>query len=390
MRAIRVGLAAGALVFGLACDFEIKPVGPAPDPEPPTISGPPVTLEVSPDAAKIRRGEILYLTATYRDAAGRLAVGPTVRWFSSQPQIVAVNPAGEAQGMREGWARVTARGGGLEGSSSVTVTLPPAAAGPCGEPRPTWIWCDDFELDRLASYSPADTHADVMSRAWGFGAGNSWGLRVRFAPGQVYGGLLRVGFGRTPPFVNPVDSGTGGYRDIYWRFLVRLPLGWPGAGDSLLLSAAHVLAVPALAQAAVATVRGGTGAERDHLVAEARSGTDEAGTLLTRFFDHVAAMRFLGAPAESLGALKAENAGWFGCVEGHVRLNDPGQSNGVFEMWAFGFFRVQLTALNWVGAYADYAINAVDLAPAWPGGAPQSVELHFDNFVVATQRIGCS
>ena len=85
----------------------------------------------------------------------------------------------------------------------------------------------------------------------------------------------------------------------------------------------------------------------------------------------------------------AANVGTWHCIEAHVRLNDAGSSNGVFEFWINGASQVQKTTLNWLGAYSAYGINAVFLESYWNNGSPVAQERYFDNFVVSTERIGC-
>jgi hypothetical protein len=85
----------------------------------------------------------------------------------------------------------------------------------------------------------------------------------------------------------------------------------------------------------------------------------------------------------------AAHVGQWYCVETHVRLNDAGQSNGVFELWINGAPEAQRTRLNWVGNYSAYGINAVFLENYWNAGSPVPQDRFMDNFVVSTSRIGC-
>jgi hypothetical protein len=40
-------------------------------------------------------------------------------------------------------------------------------------------------------------------------------------------------FGKTPsPYFRPVDDGTAGYREIYWRHFIKFHAGWVGAGGN--------------------------------------------------------------------------------------------------------------------------------------------------------------
>ena len=79
---------------------------------------------------------------------------------------------------------------------------------------------------------------------------------------------------------------------------------------------------------------------------------------------------------------------WY-CVEAHVKLNDPGYSNGVQEFWIDGQLDARGDNLNFVRSYTDYAINAIFFENYWNGGSTQLQERYFDNIVVSTQPIGC-
>ena len=68
---------------------------------------------------------------------------------------------------------------------------------------------------------------------------------------------------------------------------------------------------------------------------------------------------------------------------------DPGQENGLFELWINGTPDARKTGLNWVGDFGTYGINAVFLENYWNAGAVQPEERYVDNFVVSTGRIGC-
>ncbi|UCC71913.1 MAG: hypothetical protein JSV86_16310 [Gemmatimonadota bacterium] len=80
----------------------------------------------------------------------------------------------------------------------------------CDSPDPAWIWCDDFEADRLDLYFEYDNPGgDGFVRLDGIGVDGSYGMRVRFAADQVSAGNLHLAFARTPSsYFRPVDDGT--------------------------------------------------------------------------------------------------------------------------------------------------------------------------------------
>jgi hypothetical protein len=138
-----------------------------------------------------------------------------------------------------------------------------------------------------------------------------------------------------------------------------------------------------------AHVWSGTGADRDHLVIDPASGTDAAGTLQTTQYNDFANMRWLGAARSGTAIFDVSHVGRWYCIEARARLNDAGQSNGVFQLWIDGALEAERTGMNWVGNYAAYGINAVFFESYWNDGSPVAQERYFDNLVVSTQPIGC-
>lgn len=259
----------------------------------------------------------------------------------------------------------------------------------CAAPKPEWIWCDDFDEDRLASYFEVDPAKGSIARVAGVGNGGSSGIRTRFAKGQVSAGSLKLAFGRTPaPYFRPVDGGTADYRDLYWRFYVRNQPGWTGGGGHK-LSRMTVFATESWAQAMIAHVWSAQAPNQNYLLLDPASGTDPQGNLRTTVYNDFAKIRWLGALRGSTALFDGSHVGAWYCVESRVRLNDAGQSSGVFELWLNGGLQARAGRLNWLGSYASYGLNAVVLENYWNGGSPAAQERFFDNFVVSTQRIGC-
>ncbi len=56
----------------------------------------------------------------------------------------------------------------------------PQPSGECSDPGPGWIWCDDFEEDRLESYFEYKAADGSFVRALGVGLDGSHGMRVRY------------------------------------------------------------------------------------------------------------------------------------------------------------------------------------------------------------------
>jgi hypothetical protein len=350
---------------------------------------PVASVEVSPTTAGVDVGGAVQLTATLRDASGAVLTGRPVAWASADPAIATVDAGGMVRGVAAGSAAITASAEGRTGTAAVTVSAP--ASGPiaveCASARAEWIWCDDFEQDRLARYFEVSTANGSFGRAAGVGVNGSSGMRARWAAaGQVSAGNLKLAFGRTPStYFRPVDAGTRDYREVYWRVYVRTGAGWTGGGYKF--TRATVMAGSNWQQAMIAHLW--TGGSTTFLTMDPASGTDAAGNLKTTSYNDFANLRWMGATPGKTPVFDGARAGRWQCVEAHVRLNDAGQSNGVFEFWVDGAAEARRADLNWVGSHSAYGINSILLENYWNDGAPQAQERFFDNFVVSTQRIGC-
>ena len=98
----------------------------------------------------------------------------------------------------------------------------------CQRPGLGWVFCDDFESDRLAAYFEYDAADGRFVRAPGVGTESSSGMRAAYATTpQTSSGSLKLAFGHTPQaYFRPADAGTATYRELYWRIYVRYPADW--------------------------------------------------------------------------------------------------------------------------------------------------------------------
>lgn len=265
---------------------------------------------------------------------------------------------------------------------------PPSNVAECASPAAAWIWCDDFESDRLASYFEVNTASGNFGRASGVGRESSFGIRGRWTAGASNAGALHLAFGQTPQaYMDPVDAGTTKYRDIYWRFYVRRQAGWTGGGGDK-LTRAHIFASPSSFAQAFAAHVWSSGTGHQFLALDPASGTDEAGTLQTTSYNDPN-LRYLGLTLGTTPLFSTANANRWYCVEARLKLNDAGSSNGEFHLWIDGAVEASQTGRNFIGAYDAYGINAIYLENFWNDGSPVEQERYFDNFVVSTARIGC-
>jgi hypothetical protein len=250
-------------------------------------------------------------------------------------------------------------------------------------PLPSVIWCDDFDdgTPLRDKYFEYDDDAGDFVPVPGVGVDGSVGMRVVWQPGEVSAGSLKRTFGRSP--VNSQSHSTLDFREIYWRQYLRMAPGWTGNPDKL--SRATILATPNWAQAMIAHLWG----SGDYLLIDPASGTDPGGTLVTTTFNDFDHLRWLGSQRGVTPIFSAAESGKWHCVEAHVTLNAPGSSDGVFEFWIDGRLEARRAALNWVGDWQSYGINAVFFENYWNAGAPGERRRYLDNLAISTTRIGC-
>lgn len=254
--------------------------------------------------------------------------------------------------------------------------------------HPNWIFCDDFEdatpMRREGRYFEyGDNDGDFVPLA-GAGINGGTGMRTIFQAGEVTAGGFKLAFGRVPSsYFDKGIRNTEDFRDIYYRMYLKNQAGWEG--NPAKLSRATVFAGANWSQAMI----GHLWSSGDCLLIDPASGTDEAGNVLTTKYNDFPNLRWLGNK-KGITPIFSEGYDdkWY-CIEAHVRLNDPGQSNGVQEFWIDGKLEATRTGLNFLGSYTDYGINAIFIENYWNAGSVKEQERYFDNFVVSTERIGC-
>jgi len=353
---------------------------------------PVASLEVVPESETLLPGETLQLRAAARDRRGRLLADRGFTVVVSNPEVARVSRTGVVTATAPGGTRIAVSTEGRTAAMSLTVPPVSAAVAECRVPKPEWIWCDDFEEDRLGAYFEYDSQ-DSFVRTSKVGFGESVGMRARFdSTGAVNAGSLHVAFGRTPGrYFHPVDAGTEVYRDVFWRVYVRYEAGWIGGGGNK-MSRAQSLATPQFAQAMIAHVWSGSSREHptaNYLAIDPASGIGPGGRLTTRSYNDFANLVWLGAAWGKTPVFDEMHVGKWYCIEAHARLNDPGRANGLLELWIDDRPEARHAGLGWMGRFEEYGINAVYLENYWNDGAPRAQERYFDNFVISRVRIGC-
>jgi hypothetical protein len=360
------------------------------------ISAAPVTLTglvLAPGTVSLTTGASQQFTATATWSDGSTTLPPLE--FSATGGTITGAGAYTAGGTPGAYRAIVRHvASGLADTSSITVTAPAGSSlvNECNTPQAGWIWCDDFDVNRLSSYFEFETDGGSFARVTGVGNGGSFGMRARWSTiGQVRAGALHLAIGKTPQaYFDPVDAGTAVYRELYWRFYVRNQPGWSGGGADKLSRALVFASSTSWASAAEAALWSGYGsAVHNFLSVDPSSGTDAAGVLRSTTYNDFANTRYLGQVYGPTPMFATANTGVWYCVEAHARLNAAGSADGVFEFWLNGTLEARNSGMNWVGAFSGYGFNAVFLENYWNDGAVAVQERYFDNFVVSTQRIGC-
>jgi len=391
----RSGLAALCIV-GLFCSSScgrssIVAEAPEGDPDPVVAS-----VVVSPISLVLATGDVGQVGATVRNMSGAELNGRTIAWSTNEPATATVaggsGYAATVAAVAEGSATISASVDGITGSIAVTVSdAPVQVVAECDQAAAEWIWCDDFETNRMSSYFEYDAAAGRFQPVAGVGLDGSVGMRARWNQGDDNAGSMHLALGSTPQsYFDPVDDGTANYRELYWRLWVKRQPGWTGGGGYKLSRAFIYASQTSWAQAMIAHVwAGDTPSTANFLLIDPASGTDETGNLITTTYNDFANLRWLGLRQSNTPMFDDARAGVWFCVEAHVRLNQANASDGVFQLWIDDALEAERTDLNWVGNYDQYGLNAVFVENYWNDGAPTAQERYIDNFVVSTARIGC-
>ena len=270
-----------------------------------------------------------------------------------------------------------------------------AQAGECDnwqQSHPEWIFCDDFEdtgaLVRTGRYFEYDNNGGDFAPTSGVGLAASRGMRTVWQQAEVGAGSLKLAFGRNPNgYMNKQNiRPTEDFREIWYRMYVKMQDGWQGV-DPAKLSRATVFTSSADWRQAMIAHLWSDGAAR--LLIDPASCVDGSGNVVCTTYNDFAHLHWLGNRSGVTPIFDTAHDNTWYCVEAHVKLNDPGQANGVQEFWIDGGLEARRENLNFIGTYSTYAINAVFFENYWNSGSVKLQERYFDNIVVSTQPIGC-
>jgi len=254
--------------------------------------------------------------------------------------------------------------------------------------HPEWIFCDDFEstdpMVGTGRYFEYDDDSGDFVVVDSIGVDNSRALRVIWQAAETGAGGMKLGFGRNPSsYMDKGIRNTEDFPEVYYRFYMKMQDGWQGNPQKL--SRATVIAASDWSQAMIAHHwNGGTYT----LKVDPVSCVDASSQVVCIGYNDYDNMEWLGGQAGTTPIFDSDNDDIWHYIEHHVKLNDPGEANGITEVWIDGTLDAQRNNLDFVTSYTDYAINAIFLENYWDTGSVQLQERYFDSFVVSTQPIG--
>jgi hypothetical protein len=220
--------------------------------------------------------------------------------------------------------------------------------------HPEWIWCDSFEtVDPLRSrYEDVSTNG--LSRSTMDAFEGSAALQQAYNIGQVEAGWL-------------IKVKPEGYpQHIFYRWYHKFGPGYTSLPPKM-----------------------------------ARAGFRDRNSWQDIFKVHTWIAN--NAPALDVLALQSSHGPWLPIAhtsfnllknldqwvyfEVEIKLNTVGKSDGLYRMWVNDKLEVERTNVDLRGN-TNLPINEVTLDTYWNGGAPTNLVRYYDNFVIATQRIG--
>ena len=255
--------------------------------------------------------------------------------------------------------------------------------------HPEWVFCDDFEdntpLVGQGRYFEYDNDGGDFTILDVVGLNNSKGMRALWQQGEVGAGNIKLSFGRNPSsYMNTGIRQNEDFREIYYRMYLKMQDGWQG--DPGKLSRVIVIAASDWSEAMIAHLWGD---DQNRLLIDPVRCVDTNNNVKCKGYNDFTHMDWLGAQKGMTTVFDAAHNNQWYCIEAHVRLNDPGYSNGVQEFWIDGQLEARREGLDFVRSYTAYGINAVFFENYWNSGSPRQQERYFDNIVVSTQPIGC-
>ncbi len=253
-----------------------------------------------------------------------------------------------------------------------------------------WIFCDDFEtqgsLVGPGRYFEGAEKIDVFTVEDGVGLNESRGIRSRWQKDQVGAGGMKLSFGKNPQtYMNKNIRNREDFREIYYRMYLKMQSGWQGSPDKL----SRVTIFNNSEDWSQAMIAHLWSSRKGELLMDPVRCVDTDNKVKCKGYNDFNNMDWLGNTRGKTKIFNTENSGKWFCVEHHVRLNDPGQANGLQEFWINNNLEAVASNLDFVRSWNEYGLNAIFFENYWNKGSIKKQARYFDNIVVSTERIGC-
>ncbi len=241
------------------------------------------------------------------------------------------------------------------------------------------IWYDDFSTkkDYLESKGGIDTMVNFGTKGGSVDFG--------FNKGDVDGkGDRKVAFGDFPGNLTKIKKGQH-FDEIYWRIYVKHEHGWKGSPSKM--SRATSIVSNNWKQAMIAHVW--SGADNTLTLDPARGVDEQTDQIKTTKYNDFDNLSWLGnKPTSNFNISSTEESGYWVLIESRVKLNSPGENDGLNQLWIDGKLEAERKNLNFRGSYVNHGINAVFLESYWNKGSIKTQGRWFDNFIISTIPIG--
>jgi len=265
----------------------------------------------------------------------------------------------------------------------------------CADAPPGTIFCDDFETTSPLTdrYFEVDSDEGDLIIVDNTGRNGGRAVRIRFQAGEVGAGGLKKSFGDAPGNYFSIHKSRAdtSFDEIYWRMDVRHQPGWQGNGPAKLSRVISFVDFNWVQGVSAHLWSGGM--DDKYLLMDPATGIDTDGNVKSTKYNDFSNWRWLGYKPGSTPMFDDANAGTWYCVVGHVKLNTPGQSDGVFEFWINDTLQTGSYNLNWHGDYNSdpnaKKLNAVFFENYWNDGSPIEQERYFDNLVIGSKPVTC-
>ncbi len=366
-----------------------------------------VSVALNPTSINVGAGS--HATATLRDANNNVIAGSAVSWSSSDTTIAAVNAyTGLVTGVGAGSASITATAAGKAGAATITIGGPPPPPPPpstapkmyfnsseagCGT-DPSIVWCDDFEN---GSWYSKD--CDTANASGGLAQTKGWcgtifsnpisptGAAVCGAAGAAgtncaaSGGLHNGGQGGVNMADHNLGPNANGYNEIWLRYYIK-----PSAGYQY--GAQKMITFNSTPAGSGGISIGGSGSPFSNGAYDTCPVYDCNTTGAVYYYRQNQATKLT----------LSQITGHWAYVEMHVKLNTPGQANGIWELWlndcgtngvctGTPTLRSHYTTVQWQGPTDNKQIKSIWFEN-WANPGSVGTELYDQIMVKTNGQIG--